>query len=111
MLTGPPPKFHGTRDILRAGAAADLLGNLTGGVDVLTGPATAVSIETDDVAITLDAETPLDLVVIWTDPPRPMMCLEPWTSPRGALASGERLLHVSPGESAELACRYRVEAL
>jgi galactose mutarotase-like enzyme len=48
---------------------------------------------------------------VWTDPPRPMVCLEPWTAGRGALNSGERLLMVQPGESLELSCRYRVEAL
>jgi galactose mutarotase-like enzyme len=93
------------------GDTAALLGDLTRGVDVLAGPTPAVRLETDDIAITLETQAPLDLAVMWTDPPRPMVCLEPWTAPRGALTSGERLLHVPAGESVELACRYRVEAL
>lgn len=92
------------------GATAALLGDLTRGVDVLAGPTPAVRLETDDIAITLETQAPLDLAVVWTDPPRPMVCLEPWTAPRGALTSGERLLHVPAGESVELTCRYRVEA-
>ena len=93
------------------GATAALLGDLTRGVDVLAGPTPAVRLETDDIAITLETQAPLDLAVVWTDPPRPMVCLEPWTAPRGALTSGERLLHVPAGESVELTCRYRVEPL
>jgi galactose mutarotase-like enzyme len=95
----------------RAGAAGALLDDLTRGVDVLAGPAATVRAVAGDVAITLETQPPLDLIVIWTDPPRPMVCVEPWTSPRGALASGERLLHVSPaGSSVELRCRFRVTA-
>ncbi|NDC15160.1 MAG: galactose mutarotase, partial [Synechococcaceae bacterium WB9_2_170] len=41
-------------------------------------------------------------------PPRPMLCLEPWTAPRGALASGERCLRLQPGERQQLHCRYRL---
>ena len=92
-------------------ATTTLLGDLTRGVDVLAGPTPAVRLETDDIAITLETQAPLDLAVVWTDPPRPMVCLEPWTAPRGALTSGERLLHVPAGGSVELTCRYRVEAL
>ena len=92
------------------GAAGALLGDLTRGVDVLAGPVAAVGLETGDVAITLETRPPLDLIVIWTDPPRPMVCVEPWTAPRGALASGERLLRIAPGGNVELACRFRVTA-
>jgi galactose mutarotase-like enzyme len=92
-------------------ATADLLNSLPLGVDLLAGPTQAVRLEAGDIAITLETQAPLDLAVVWTDPPRPMVCLEPWTAPRGALASGERRLQVQPGESRELACRYRLEAL
>lgn len=92
-------------------ATADLLATLPRGVDLLAGPTPAVRLQAGPVAVTLETTTPFDLAVVWTDPPRPMVCLEPWTAPRGALASGERLLRVPAGESLELACRYRVEAL
>lgn len=92
-------------------SAAHLLAQLPSGVDLLAGPTPTVRLEAGDLAITLDTQAPLDLAVVWTDPPRPMVCLEPWTAPRGALNSGERLLQVQPGSSVELCCRYRVEAL
>ena len=56
-------------------------------------------------AVALQAEAPFDHVVVWTDPPRPMVCLEPWTARRGVLS-----LELAPGEQQELRCRYRVEA-
>jgi galactose mutarotase-like enzyme len=90
---------------------ADLLNRLPDGVDLLAGPAATVRLEAGSHAVTLETSPPLDLAVVWTDPPRPMVCLEPWTAGRGALNSGERLLMVQPGESLELSCRYRVEAL
>jgi galactose mutarotase-like enzyme len=56
----------------------------------------------------LQLTPPLDLVVIWTDPPRTMVCLEPWSGPRQALISGDRRLELAPGESRRLGCRYGV---
>ena len=61
-------------------------------------------------AIELASQAPLDLVVVWTDPPRPMLCLEPWSGPRSSLVSGERRLTLAPGEILEMGCRYRVLA-
>ncbi len=50
--------------------------------------------------------SPMDLTVVWTDPPRPMVCIEPWTSPRGSLISGERKLLLKPQATQELQCRF-----
>jgi galactose mutarotase-like enzyme len=51
--------------------------------------------------IELQADSPLDHTVVWTDPPRPMVCLEPWTARRGELG-----LALAAGEQLELNCRY-----
>lgn len=53
--------------------------------------------------IELQAEPPFDHTVVWTDPPRSMVCLEPWTARRGDLG-----LALAPGEQLELTCRYRL---
>ena len=58
--------------------------------------------------VALLPEAPLDLAVVWSDPPRPMVCLEPWTGPRGSLASGDRCLWLQPGERQQLRCRYQL---
>jgi Galactose mutarotase and related enzymes len=92
-------------------ATADQLARLSQGVDLLADPGAPVRLLDPGAgrALRLETSSPLDLVVIWTDPPRPMVCLEPWTAPRGALLSGERLLSLEPGQEQELGCRYRLE--
>ena len=40
--------------------------------------------------VTLNHPYPFDLGVIWSDPPRRMICLEPWTSPRNSFIDGFR---------------------
>ena len=46
--------------------------------------------------ITLNNPSPFDLSVIWSDPPRKMVCLEPWTSPRNSLVDGFRRILIPP---------------
>jgi galactose mutarotase-like enzyme len=90
------------------------LQQLANGVDLLAGPVSAVSLvdpagpANGGSRLSLETSAPLDLAVIWTDPPRPMVCLEPWTAPRQALISGDRRLELAPGASSTLQCRYRV---
>lgn len=78
----------------------DLLSRPSGTVRLVDGPGRRT--------IELQPSQPLDLVVIWTDPPRPMLCLEPWTAPRGALVSGERRIDLAPGAQQRLQTRYQV---
>jgi len=40
--------------------------------------------------VTLNHPYPFDLGVIWSDPPRRMICIEPWTSPRNSFVDGIR---------------------
>jgi len=49
-------------------------------------------------------------VVLWTEPPRAMVCMEPWSGPRQALLSGDRKLELSPGASTRLHTRYAFTA-
>jgi galactose mutarotase-like enzyme len=91
-----------TPQLQRLAAGVDFLCEAAGPVR-LVDPLAASAIE-------LACQAPLDLVVVWTDPPRPMLCLEPWSGPRGSLISGERRLTLAPGESLEMGCRYRLLA-
>lgn len=94
-------------------ATADQLERLGAGVDFLGRPVASEVTLLDPAAgtsLSLEITPPLDRVVVWTDPPRPMVCLEPWSGPRGALLSGDGRLALQPGESQRLACRYRVAA-
>jgi len=105
-------------DHLTAGPAdtADQLVRLTQGVDLrverlgsgASDPRLLTGLRSPDgssalAAIELQADSPFDHTVVWTDPPRPMVCLEPWTARRGDLG-----LALDPGEQLELTCRYRL---
>ena len=46
--------------------------------------------------VTLNHPYPFDLCVIWSNPPRQMICLEPWTSPRNSLVDGLRKILIPP---------------
>ncbi|MFS6826555.1 hypothetical protein [Cyanobium sp. ATX-6F1] len=63
--------------------SAELLEGLPQGVDLLAAPTQQVRLldTARGEAISLETTAPLDLVVVWSDPPRPMVCLEPWTAP------------------------------
>ena len=94
-----------------ADAATDeQLSRLPEGVDFLCRPAGDVTL-IDDVSgaqLQLQHQEPMDLTVVWTEPPRKMVCLEPWTGPRQSLVSGDRKLVLEPGTQQTVACRYAV---
>jgi galactose mutarotase-like enzyme len=89
---------------------APQLDRLAEGIDLLVRPTGPVRLLDGAAGRTLELQLshPLDLVVIWTEPPRAMVCLEPWTGPRQALISGDRRLVVDPGASTLLQTRYAV---
>ena len=87
-------------------ATADQLVRLEQGVDLRVacsaGEAAAPRVCTGSgAAVELQMEPPFAHAVLWSDPPRPMLCLEPWSAPRGELG-----LQLQPGERCELRCRY-----
>ena len=61
--------------------------------------------------ITLINPPPFDLSVIWSDPPRNMICLEPWTSPRNSLKDGFRKILISPKNSCKLFASIKVNSI
>lgn len=93
-------------------ATAEQMQRLAEGIDLLvrpTGPVRLVD-EAAGTRLELQLSHPFDLVVLWTEPPRPMICLEPWSGPRQALLSGDRRLELSPGASTVLHTRYALIA-
>ena len=61
--------------------------------------------------ITLSNPYPFDISVIWSDPPRQMLCMEPWTSPRNSLGNGFRKIEIIPNSSQKLDASISVENL
>ena len=91
-------------------ATADQLARVEKGVDLrvegLDGSGLAPRVCTGTgAAVELQMQPPFAHAVLWSDPPRPMLCLEPWSAPRGELG-----LQLQPGEPCELRCLYRITA-
>jgi len=84
------------------------IANFSGGVDfrvdLQAGVSCPPALLTGETVVELQVEPPLSQVVVWTDPPRPMLCLEPWSARRGELA-----LQLHSGERSEFLCRYVVK--
>ena len=94
----------GCFDHLSAAAAstADQLQRLEQGVDLrVDGTGLRPQLRTGHGGVELQMQPPFQHAVVWTDPPRPMVCLEPWSGRRGELSQ-----QLQPGASAELRCRY-----
>jgi galactose mutarotase-like enzyme len=58
--------------------------------------------------VTLSWSPEFRLLVVWTLQGKDFVCVEPWTAAAGALATGEGLLHLEPGERSSLA--FDIEA-
>ncbi len=61
--------------------------------------------------VTLNHPYPLDLGVIWSDPPRRMICLEPWTSPRNSFVEGFRNIMIPSNDSKRLNASIQIKSL
>ncbi|MDC3170734.1 galactose mutarotase [Prochlorococcus sp. AH-716-E13] len=79
----------------------DELKNISKGIDLLMYTSGRSSFRDNFFKrqVTLIHPWPLDLGVIWSDPPRKMVCLEPWTSPRNSLVNGLRKILIPPNSS------------
>jgi galactose mutarotase-like enzyme len=65
---------------------AEQMDHLAQGIDLLVRPTGPVRLVDEAAGATLELQLshPFDLVVLWTEPPRPMVCIEPWSGPRQA---------------------------
>ena len=109
-IEGLPPTCIDHLNMIE-GPTAYQLGRISEGIDFVSGPTKSVALIDLSTGTRLEIEhqEPMDLTVVWTDPPRPMICLEPWTSPRESLISGERRLILEPGAVQKLNCSFLVD--
>ena len=61
--------------------------------------------------VTLNHPYPFDLGVIWSDPPRRMICLEPWTSPRNSFVDGIRNIMIPSNNSQKFNASIQIKSL
>ena len=61
--------------------------------------------------VTLNHPYPFDLGVIWSDPPRRMICLEPWTSPRNSFVDGFRNIMIPSNDRQTFDASIQIKSL
>ena len=88
---------------------SDQIRILDKGVDFLSYPSCSVKLydSLSKNVIEIIHQDPMDTTVIWTDPPRQMVCVEPWTSPRNSLVTGDRKLEIKAEEYIELFTTFK----
>jgi len=91
----------------------DELKNVNLGVDLLmyTSGRSAFRDKFFKRQVTLNHPYPFDLGVIWSDPPRRMICLEPWTSPRNSFVDGFRNILIPSNNSKRLNASIKIKSL
>jgi len=91
----------------------DELNNINLGVDLLmyTSGRSSFRDKIFKRQITLNHPYPLDLAVIWSDPSRRMICLEPWTSPRNSFVDGTRKIMIPSNDSQRLYASIQIKSL
>jgi len=91
----------------------DELKKINSGVDLLmyTSGKSSFRDKTFKREVTLYHPYPFDLGVIWSDPPRKMICLEPWTSPRNSFVDGVRNIMIPSNDSKKLNASIQIKSL
>ena len=90
----------------------DELNNMNLGVDLLmyTSGRSAFRDKIFKRQVTLNHPYPFDIGVIWTDPPRRMICLEPWTSPRNSFIDGFRNIMIPSNDSRKFDASIQIKS-
>ena len=91
----------------------DELKNISLGVDLLiyTSGRSAFRDKKFKRQVTLNHPYPFDLGVIWSDPPRKMICLEPWTSPRNSFVDGFRKIMIPSNDNQRFEASIQIKSL
>ncbi len=91
----------------------DELKNINLGVDLLmyTSGKSAFRDKVLKRQVTLNHPYPFELGVIWSDPPRRMICFEPWTSPRNSFVDGIRNILIPSNDSQKFDASIQIKSL
>jgi len=91
----------------------DELKNINLGVDLLmyTSGRSAFRDKIFKRQVTLNHPYPFEIGVIWSDPPRRMICLEPWTSPRNSFVDGFRNIMIPSNDSQRFDSSIQIKSL
>ena len=61
--------------------------------------------------VILNHPYPFELGINWSDPPRRMICLEPWTSPRNSFLDQFRKIMIPSNNSKRLNASIQIKSL
>ncbi|NJL35605.1 MAG: aldose epimerase [Leptolyngbyaceae cyanobacterium RM2_2_4] len=75
----------------------------------LSSQSAAVTDLEQQTRLKLDYEPHYSMLVFWTVKGKDFYCLEPWSAPRNALNTGDRLIHLASGETLETFVQLTVE--
>lgn len=75
----------------------------------LSGQSAAVTDLGQKTRLKLDYDPIYSTLVFWTVKGKEFYCLEPWSAPRNALNTGDRLIHLESGETLETFVQLTVE--
>lgn len=75
----------------------------------LSGQSAAVTDLGQQTRLKLDYDPIYSTLVFWTVKGKEFYCLEPWSAPRNALNTGDRLIHLESGETLETFVQLTVE--
>ena len=91
----------------------DELKNINLGVDLLmyTSGKSGFQDRVFNRKVRLNHPYPFELGVIWSDPPRRMICLEPWTSPRNSFVDGLRNIMIPSNDSQKFDASIQIISL
>jgi galactose mutarotase-like enzyme len=74
-------------------------------------PSATVTDSSRQLQIRLSYESPYTKLVFWTVKGKDFYCLEPWSAPRNAINTGDRLTHLEPGATLETSVHLTVSFL
>jgi galactose mutarotase-like enzyme len=74
----------------------------------LSGSSALVTDAARNLQLQLDYESPYTALVFWAVKGKDFYCLEPWTAPRNAMNTGDRLTHLDPGATLKTLVRLTV---
>jgi len=104
--------------VTQAGEVVDFSGNFDFSqdeIDVLfadlTAQATAVVDPVKQTKLAIAFSDPYTVLVFWTLKGKDYYCLEPWSTPRNAMNTGDRLSHLAPGNKLETTIRFSISSL
>ena len=91
----------------------DELKNINLGVDLLMYPSGRSAFRDKILKrqVTINHPYPFDIGVIWSDPPRRMICLEPWTSPRNSFIDGFRNIMIPSNDRQRFNASIQIKSL